>query len=137
MTRRRGRPATDVMPSAEQREELVRITRAQTSSRREARRAEVILAAADGEATCAIAARLHHSTSTVVRWRKRFAQRGLAGLLDLPRSGRPPRITPLQRCQIIAAACEPAPQAGGLTGWTRERLRQAILQQGITDALSA
>ncbi len=56
--KRLGRPATQVVLSDEQRVELWRIVRAQTSSRRDVRRAEVILAAADGEATCVIAARL-------------------------------------------------------------------------------
>jgi transposase len=132
----RGRPATQVVLTDEQRSALERVLRAETSARRDVRRAQVILAAADGEDTVAIAARLHHSCSTVVRWRKRFAASGMTGLLDQPRKGRPPRITPVQRCEIIAAACQPPPQADGETGWTRERLRRAILEQGIVDALS-
>lgn len=136
MPGRRGRPATKVALTDEQRAELWRVVRGETSSRRDVRRAEVILAAAEGEDTVAIAARLRHSTSTVVRWRKRFAVKGLAGLLDRPRSGRPPRISPVQRCQIIGTACEPPPQENGQTGWTKVRLREAILQQGIVDALS-
>jgi transposase len=136
MAGRRGRPATQVVLLDEQRAELERIVRGETSYRRDVRRAHVILAAADGEETRAIAASLGHSTSTVVRWRTRFAAKGLEGLLDRPRSGRPSRITPVQRCEIIAAACQPSPQVEGETGWTRERLRDAILRQGIVDALS-
>ncbi len=136
MANKLGRPATKIVLTDEQRTVLCRVVRAETSSRRDVRRAQVILAAADGEDTVAIAARLHHSTSTVVRWRKRFAAKGMNGLLDRPRSGRRPRITPVQRCEIIAAACQPPPQEDGLTGWTRARLRDAILRQGIVDALS-
>lgn len=136
MDHKRGRPATEVVLKAEQRAELLCVVRGEKSCRRDVRRAEVILAAGGGEDTVAIAARLGHSTSTVVRWRKRFAANGLDGLLDRHRSGRPPRITPVQRCEIIAAACQPPPQEQGLTGWTMARLLDSILQQGIVDALS-
>jgi transposase len=131
-----GRPATAVVLTDDERSALLRLVRGETSSRRDIRRAEVILAAANAEDTVAIAARLRHSTSTVVRWRKRFAAKGMAGLLDRPRSGRPPRITPIQRCQIIAASCQPPPQEDGQTGWTGARLCEEILRQGIVDALS-
>ena len=47
-----------------------------------------------------------------------------------------PRITPLQRCEIIAVACEPPPQEEGLTGWTLARLRDEILREGIVKELS-
>ena len=133
MASRRGRPAAEIVLTDEQRDALCCVVRAETGSRRDVRRAQVILAAADGEGTIAITARLHHSTSTVARWRKRFSANGMAGLLDRPRSGRRPRITPVQRCEIIAAACQPPPQEDGVTGWTRARLREAILQQGIVN----
>lgn len=131
-----GRPATQVVLSDGEREQLEAVVRAQTSNQRDVRRARVILAAASGEDTVAIAARLGHSTSTVSRWRKRFGTSGMQGLLDLHRSGRPARITPMQRCEIIAAACEPPPQEEGLTGWTMARLRDEILRQGIVEELS-
>lgn len=133
---RKGRPATRVVLTDDERLKLESIGRAQTSEQRDVRRAQVILAAAAGEDTIAIAARLGHSASTVTRWRKRFAEKGLEGMEDAHRSGRPPRITPMQRCEIIAAACEPAPQAGGLSGWTLARLRDEILSKGIIDQLS-
>ena len=131
-----GRPATQIVLTEGERDQLEALIRAQTSSQRDVRRARVILAAASGEETIAIAARLGHSTSTVSRWRKRYGRNGMKGLLDLPRSGRPPRITPVQRCEIIATACEPPPQQGGLTGWTLARLREKILQDGIVKELS-
>lgn len=136
MDDRRGRPATKIVLTDDERAELERIVRGETSQRRDIRRAQVVLAAANSENTVAIATRLGHSTSTVVRWRKRFAVNGLNGLIDLHRSGRRPRITPIQRCEIIAAACQPPPQEEGLTGWTRARLLEAIKQQGIIDTLS-
>lgn len=136
MINKRGRPATEIVLKQDERDELERVVRGQTSSQRDVRRARVILAAAAGEETVAMAARLGHSTSTVSRWRTRFSIHGIAGLLDRARSGRPPRITPIQRCEIIAAACAPAPERDGLTGWTHELLREEILRQGIVAELS-
>lgn len=131
-----GRPATPIVLTVEHSEKLKAVVRAETSNQRDVRRARVILAAAAGEETIAIAARLGHSTSTVSRWRTRFGICGMPGLLDRPRSGRPARITTMQRCEIIAAACEPPPQEEGLTGWTLARLRDKIPQEGIVKELS-
>jgi len=79
----------------------------------------------------AIAQRLGVSVDTISLWRGRFARRGLEGLEDLPRSGRPTTFTPIQRCQMMAVACEPAPWEDGLSGWTLDRLRDQIYRRGI------
>jgi len=50
------------------------------------------LAAADGESSKEIAARLKCNKSTVGKWRGRFARRGLDGLHDEPRPGKPRSI---------------------------------------------
>jgi Winged helix-turn helix len=44
-------------------------------------RAEVVLAAADGHGTAAIGRRVGLSRPSVRRWRERFAQEGVAGLM--------------------------------------------------------
>lgn len=110
---------------------MERRARAATSPQRAALRARVVLAAAAGEATSDIAARLGVSVDLVSTWRGRFARRGLAGLEDRARAGRPPRLTPLERCGIMAVACEPAPQRDGLNGWTLDRLREEVEQRGV------
>jgi len=65
---------------------------------------------------------------TVVKWRDRFLQAGVAGLYDRPRSGRPPRFGPEQRCEVIALACD-APASYGFEGrtlWTYDTLTDAV-----------
>src|SRR5579863_9101621 len=52
-------------------------------------RALIILAAAEGAANRDIGVRYNVKASTVSTWRKRFAERGLNGLDDAPRSGKP------------------------------------------------
>lgn len=129
--RRGGRPPVSVHVTEEHRASLERISRAATSPQSAALRARVVLEAAGGEATTAIAAHLQVSVDLVSTWRGRFARQGLDGLQDRPRSGRPPRLTPVQRCEMVAVACEPAPQRDGLNGWTLDRLREEVEHRGI------
>src|SRR5918997_1096043 len=74
-----GRRATfDLTP--DERETLERWARRPKSAQALALRCRIVLAAADGENTIDIAARLGCSRGTVSKWRGRFAERGLAGL---------------------------------------------------------
>ena len=88
-------------------------------------RAQIVLAAARGRGNARIAHDLGISQDTVRKWRGRFAGRGPAGLADLPRSGRPRRISELTRATVVALACQ-LPAATGVplslvdrpgTGW--------------------
>src|SRR5699024_11936808 len=57
-----------------------------------ARRARIVLLAADGVANAQIAKFTGASVVTVLKWRARFEQSGIAGLTDDQRSGRPKRL---------------------------------------------
>jgi transposase len=52
-------------------------------------RSRIVLAAAAGKSNQQIAGELHMPEVTVGKWRRSFAQQGLQGLEDAPRSGRP------------------------------------------------
>ena len=52
-------------------------------------RAKIVLLAADGVANTVIAERLDVHVDVVSRWRKRFCEKGIDGLADRKRSGRP------------------------------------------------
>src|SRR5467141_81965 len=120
------------MLTAEQRGQLQRVACAATSSQRAAVRAKIVLAAAEGEASSTIAARLGVSVDAVSQWRRRFAEAGPAALQDRPRCGRAPTFTPIQRCQIVSVACEPGPQGeNGLHGWTLDLLKEALDDRDI------
>jgi transposase len=80
--------------STADRHALVKLTRKQTAERRMVVRAEIVLAAADGEANASIAERLGVALNTVVKWRKRFFEEGMDGLADRKRSGRPRVFSP-------------------------------------------
>ena len=57
-----------------------------TSAQGLARRSRIVLGAADGLSNTQIAGRVGVSRPTVTKWRGRFAERRLEGLVDEPRS---------------------------------------------------
>jgi transposase len=83
--------------SDDQRAWLESHARKYTSPYRDVVRARIVLYAAEGMANDAIAARLDTPRQIVSKWRKRFAEDGLAGLEELPRGGRPARFSPRRR----------------------------------------
>ena len=96
-----------------------------------------MLAAARGRDNARIAADLRITVDTVRKWRGRFAGRGLDGLTDLPRSGRPRRISELTRAAVVALACQlPAATGVPLSRWTGPELLAEITRAGLGRQLS-
>src|ERR1700730_15920745 len=115
--------AAPVTLSAGERRTLKKRARGAKTAYRDWLRAQIVLAAARGRASARIAADLHVSVDTVRKWRGRFTARGLDGLKDLPRSGRPRRITALERAAVCALACQlPATTGVPLSRWTAPEL---------------
>ncbi|HYA45773.1 MAG TPA: helix-turn-helix domain-containing protein [Acidimicrobiales bacterium] len=85
----------EIILTADERQELERRSRCYTAPYAQVVRAKIVLLGADGLANVEIAARLDTSPQVVHRWRKRFVERGLKGLEDAPRSGRPRVFSPL------------------------------------------
>src|SRR5215213_2265022 len=71
------------------RRELERRVQDKGAPAREVERARIVLLAADGVPGKQIAAIVGCAEPTVVTWRGRYAERGLAGLEDRPRPGKP------------------------------------------------
>lgn len=93
-----------------------------------ARRARVVLACAEGGTNGAVAQALRVSRPTVALWRRRFAERGLDGLLDEPRPGAPRTITDEQVEQAVTTTLEATP--ADATHWsTRSLARVTGLSQ--------
>lgn len=118
-----ARQAPHISLSDPERTELVRVVRARTSEQRAALRARVVLLAAKGERNEAIAKRVGLSPRKVGQWRRRFAERRLKGLEDLPRPGAPRRFSHDQRLGVFKTACSCPPE--GETHWTVRSLAQA------------
>jgi transposase len=101
-------------------------------------RAHVVLHAARGRSNARIARETGLHVDTVRTWRGRFAQEGLAGLVDRRRSGRPPSFTALQVAQVTALACQlPAETGAPLSRWSCPELAREAIERGIVAFVSA
>lgn len=108
--------ATPITLTAEQQGILENWVRASTTEQRLVQRSRIILMAAKGMRTDAIAGGLGIRTATVSKWRTRFAKDGLQGLADAPRSGRRRKYDETTERQILAKLDDPVPD--GETVWT-------------------
>ncbi|WP_308295626.1 GntR family transcriptional regulator [Streptomyces odontomachi] len=66
-------------------------------------RSSIVLACADGLTNAEVSQRLQVSPATVAKWRDRYLRRGMAGLSDAPRSGRPRSVARQEAEAHIAA----------------------------------
>jgi transposase len=122
-----------IVASAEDRAELERIVAASSSEVRLVERARIVLAATEGLKGAEIAARVGCSEPTVVKWRGRYALRGLEGLVDAPRSGAPLTHGPVTRALLIAKACTrrtPSAEGARRERWTFEELGREVGMSG-------
>jgi winged helix-turn helix protein len=84
-----------------------------------AQRARIVLLAAEGMSNTEVAERVGVSRPTVISWRSRDDRRGIAGLLDEPRPGRPRSI---DHDRIIIQTLKPPPKKLGVMHWSSRLL---------------
>ena len=99
---------------------MVAWSRRATSANALAVRSRIVLAAAEGMSTSAVARRLDVSVGTARRWRARFVGEGLDGLLDEPRPGRPRTVADEQVEAVITRTLETTPKDA--TQWSTRSL---------------
>ena len=106
------------------RAELERLQRSVSEPAGLSRRARVVLLMADAVSGAEVARMTGYTVVQVSRLRRRFAEEGLAGLHDKPRSGRPPVITARKRAQVVAKTLKPPGE--GLTHWSARELAAEV-----------
>ncbi|MDR3664224.1 MAG: IS630 family transposase, partial [Mycobacterium sp.] len=112
--------------------------RSSTSAHRDVIRSRIVLAAAEGATNAGIAATVGVHVDTVRKWRCRFADAGLPGLEDSPRSGRRRAFTPVQVAEVKALACTlPAETGAPLSRWSSADLATEAITRGIAETISA
>jgi len=126
-----NRPAPALVLRPGDREELERWTRASTVPASAAKRARIVLLAAEGKANTRIAELVGVTVTTVLSWRGRYQTKGLAGLSDAPRSGRPRQV---DHRAVVAATLKPPPKRLGVTHWSSRLLAERL---GIGNATVA
>lgn len=113
-------------------EELGRMTRSRTLGAGLVQRAQIVQHAVDGLSAPGVAARMGLCGATVRFWFKRFNERGLGGLAEDMRSGRPPTYTAEERGAVIAAALSrPADLGLPFASWTLDRLVAHLGEQSV------
>src|SRR5258706_6762310 len=86
---------------------LERVRRASSTPAGWSRRARAVLLMAQGLSGVEIAQRMGYTVVQVSRIRRRFAEGGVTGLEDRPKSGRPPTVSARKRAQIVALTLKP------------------------------
>ena len=106
-----GRPVPAIELSAEEEQKLRLIANRPKTSQRDALRAKIILRASEGATNSRIAEELGVTNPTVGKWRNRFSQERLDGLVDAPRSGKPRSISDDQVEEVVTKTLETKPTA--------------------------
>ena len=119
----RGRVAVAIDLSAVERGELEDLARRRRTAQGLARRARIVLLAAEGLENKMIAAELGAAADTVGKWRWRFAERRLEGLYDEPRPGAPRQIGDDAIAETVRRTLEETP--ADATHWSLRSMARA------------
>src|SRR5712692_1992760 len=87
-------------------------------------RARALLLLAEGLSLRRIRAQTGMSPRRIRAWKQNWQQKGLDGLLDAPRPGRPKKLTAAREAAILAATQQPPP--GAVTHWSTRRLARRL-----------
>ncbi len=121
--------------TADERAQLITLTRKGKASARQVTRAHVLLHAADGLSDAEIANAAHTSVPTVARIRKRFIQgRVNEAITERYRPGGRPKLGTKQETHLIALACSTPPE--GRKDWTMQLLADRLVELGVVDEIS-
>jgi transposase len=129
-----GRPIPPLSIGPDERTVLERWTRRPTTAQALAQRARLILACAEGKTNTVVAQELGVTKQMVGKWRARFCERRVDGLLDEPRPGAPRTITDTDVERILALTLESTPRDA--THWsTRSMAKRAGMTQSAVSRI--
>ncbi|MDE0206449.1 MAG: helix-turn-helix domain-containing protein [Candidatus Tectomicrobia bacterium] len=130
----RGRPLPPLVLSPAERGALQRWVTRQKTAQALALRARIILACAEGRSNNEVSAQVGLGSQSVGKWRRRFLDKRLDGLLDEPRTGAPRKITDADVERVAALTLETTPTDAG--HWsTRSMARRSGLSQSAVSRI--
>lgn len=141
----KGPKPAQLTVSEEERKELEGLVRRHSTPQQLAKRAKIVLLAAEGKRNAEIARDLSMSVDMVRLWRGRWiglqpiplSELSLSERFeDLARPGRPSEITAEQTCQMVAMACE-QPKERPISQWTGREIAEEVMRRGIVPKISA
>jgi transposase len=106
---RTGRPKKPLEITDEDRHKLQTMAHRPKSAQALAMRARIVLFCGEGMRNSEVACKLRITGATVGKWRARFREEGLDGLLDEPRVGAPRKITDRQIEEVVTKTLESMP----------------------------
>lgn len=98
------------------RKQLEHWIRTRTTPQRQVERARIVLGSADGKSGHQLADELNLSRPTIQRWLDRYEARGLEGLTDRNRSGRPRKVDHEVEQKVVTKTTQEDPPSG--THWS-------------------
>jgi len=120
---RRGRQLAPLSVTSEEREALERWTKRPKTGQALAQRARIVLESATGKSNTEVARRLRINNQMVGKWRTRFLEKRLDGLLDEPRPGTPRRLSDVEVERVLTMTLESTPK--NATHWSTRSLAAA------------
>ena len=130
----KGRPMPPLNLTIEESETLEHWIRRAKTGQALAQRCRMIIGCAAGNSNTMVAAEMGFCPQTIGKWRTRFIEQRLDGLLDEPRPGAPRKITDADVERAITMTLETIPE--GATHWsTRSLARKAGLSQSAVSRI--
>jgi transposase len=121
-----GRPTTALVVSEADREQLSALVRSRSMPHWLVRRAQIVLWSGEGQSNREVARRCGVTAPAVSHWRRRYQERGLAGLHDELRPGRPRTHDDARVAELIRLVTQRKPEPA--THWS---VRSAAEASGI------
>jgi transposase len=120
---------------ADEREQLLEMTRKGEIGARKMKRAQILLKADESWKDKDIIEALNTSRSTVERTRKRFVEGGLnKALNEDPRPGQRVKLAGNAEAHLVALTCSDAP--GGRDHWPLRLLADKLVELGVVESIS-
>lgn len=124
----RGRPKPELRVPPEDQATLQRWVSRGKTAQALALRSRIVLLSFSGLTNSQVATELGVTGDTVGKWRNRYIAKGLAGLLDEPRSGAPRKVSDEQVERVVVATLESTPRDA--THWSTRSMARA---SGLSD----
>jgi transposase len=124
-----GRPKARLIVSPSERKRLEAWSRRRKTAQALALRSRIVLRCASGLQNMEVAEQLGVSQQMVCKWRRRFIDRRIDGLLDEPRPGTPRKITDEDVERVIVQTLETTPRDA--THWS---VRSMAKESGLSHA---
>ena len=119
-----ARTGKKIILSEPDRQELLTRSRSQRLDHRSVIRAKTILLCAEEKSYDEINFALNIGKTAIAKWKKRFIEHGLDGLIDAPRPGKPRIFTEEERVRVVHKAC--SKPVGGYSNWTQRRIADEL-----------